>query len=466
MIKSNFELQETSIEEFIRILIPEARETDISITLSPSQETDKICIHVETAERQQSFEYYDLRARIVDLPVVMAKSALLLLFNKSYKWGGLTGVRPTKLVRKLLSLGFDYSEIEDLLVSLYLVNKQKAQMLLEITATELKYLNRDYINLYVGIPFCPSKCSYCSFASYEVKGAYKERYSDFITALLEEIDDLYQFISSKNLKVESLYIGGGTPTILDTPDLERVIAKLSACFNTPYLKEFTLEGGRPETLSYEKLKTAKQYGVTRISINPQSFNQKTLDLLNRKHTIEDIYTKYDIARSLGFVINMDFILGLKGESTEDILYSISKIPELKPENVTFHVLALKRASELYKDAHKHEIVDFEKIESAIFSTMSELGLKPYYMYRQKNSFENGENIGYALPGTESLFNIEMIEEYQDTIGAGGGAITKFITPSQIERIVNPKDPIMYINEIKERTKEKFKIYERMYETNV
>lgn len=461
MIYSDFPVQQTSIDEFIRILVPEAKGEDFHIT--SSQNESCVNLNILYNKNNYSFKYENISDKLPDLNIILIKAGIMKIFEKNYRWGSLTGVRPTKLVRKLLSLGFSRDEIFFHLTNLYLVHEDKAALLMDVAFTELKYLNRDHVNVYIGIPFCPTKCHYCSFASYEIKGAYKDNYLAFLSSLNDEITDIHRFISSKNLKVESVYIGGGTPTILSAEDLDTLLKQASSAFSSPFLKEFTLEGGRPETITDEKLAVAKKYGITRISINPQTFNQKTLDLLNRRHSIEDIEAKYKLAEKYGFIINMDFIIGLKDESTEDILYTLDKIRSFNPENITFHVLALKRASELYKSNHQHSVLDFDAIERKIKEIMSEKGLSPYYMYRQKNSLDSGENLGYAKPGTESIFNIEMIEEFQDTFGIGGGAITKFITPSSIERIVNPKDPIMYIKEIKERTKEKILLYERMYE---
>jgi len=402
--------------------------------------------------------------RLEDQKLVMVKVGLLKLMGKNYPWGGLIGVRPTKLVRKFLKLSYSYEEIEDILENLYLVTPKKIKLLIDVVKKEMFFLNRDYINMYIGIPYCPTKCRYCSFASYEMKGKIGKYYDEFVETLLEEIELTGEFLrKNKKNKIESLYIGGGTPSILTEIDMERVLGSIRKNIPLEYLKEFTLEAGRVDTLTFEKLDIMKKYGVERISLNPQTFNLNTLKEMNRPLDREKFDLMFNYAKKIGFIINVDLILGLPGETTEDILYTLDELKKYNMENLTTHVLALKKASVLFKDNYKEIKLDYEKIEEKLYEITESKKMKPYYMYRQKNSVEWGENLGFAIEGTESIFNIEMIEENQSTLGLGGGAITKSVveispTKDKIKRIVSPKEPIAYIRQMKERLPKKLELF--------
>lgn len=461
LINSNFEINKNALEEFCRLLIPEAK--DMEFSFISKENNNEIKIELKVLDKNLEYVYKNLEERIYDFKFLMVKHLLLKFFDKDYKWGTLIGVRPTKLVRRLLNLGFSFDEIELLFRELYLLSGEKIELLFQIVKKEMKYLNVDKINVYIGIPFCPTKCKYCSFASYEIHGKQGQSYDSFVETLLEEIELSGQFLKEKGFEIESLYMGGGTPTTLNERDLEKVLSKTRECFDLKNIKEFTVEAGRIDTLNEEKLMIMKKFGVDRISINPQTFNEEVLRDLNRyfdKKQFDEIYQK---ARTMDFIINMDLIVGLPKETTEDILMTLSKIEEYEIENLTIHILALKKASHLYKEGHVHEELDYEKISSKINAITEKKGLKPYYMYRQKNTLEWGENIGYAIEGKESIFNIQMIEESQSTFGLGGGAITKYTNGAfdeeiELERIVNPKEPMAYIKEMRDRFEKKKKIF--------
>jgi oxygen-independent coproporphyrinogen-3 oxidase len=461
-VKLNFEMKTNSLEEFIRILIPEL--VDKEIEINQVEEGSNLELEIIALDKKINFSYKNHLEKLEDQRIVMTKIGLLKLMDKHYPWGGLIGVRPTKLVRKFLSLSYTYREIEELLGELYLVTLKKIKLLIDIVKKEMEFLNRDHINMYIGIPYCPTKCRYCSFASYEMKGKIGKFYDEFVDTLLEEIELTGDFLrENPQNKIESLYIGGGTPSILTEIDMERVLLSIRENIPLEYLKEFTLEAGRVDTLTKKKLDIMKNYGVERISLNPQTFNLDTLEKLNRPLDREKFDKMFNYAKELGFVINMDLILGLPGETTENILYTLEELKKYPMENLTTHVLALKKASVLFKDDHREVRLDYEKIEKKLYEVTEEKGLKPYYMYRQKNSVDWGENLGFAIEGTESIFNIEMIEENQSTLGLGGGAITKSVvgdslTTDKIKRIVSPKEPIAYVRQMKERLPKKLELF--------
>ncbi len=469
-IKSNFFIKENSLDEFIRILVPELVGEEITILEVDSGKDKNLELEISIKNKKIKFSYENNLDKLKDQKIVMAKVGLLKLMEKNYLWGGLIGVRPTKLVRKFLKLSYSYEKIEEILKELYLVKPNKIKLLINIVKKELEFLNKDHINLYIGVPYCPSKCRYCSFASYELKGKLGKYYNDFVETLLEEIKLTGEFlkknqkVKSKN-KIESIYIGGGTPSILTKKDMERILKSIQKNLPLDFLKEFTLEAGRVDTLNKEKLDIMKKYGVERISLNPQTFNLKTLEKLNRPLDINKFNEIFNYAKKIGFVINMDFIIGLPGETTQDILLTLEKLKKYPVENITTHVLALKNASSLSKDIDiKIENLDYSAVEKKLFEVIEEKEMKPYYMYRQKNSIKCGENLGFAKPGTESIFNIEMIEENQSTLGLGGGAITKLVIKNDlikedIKRIVNPKEPVAYIRQMRTRLIKKLELFE-------
>jgi oxygen-independent coproporphyrinogen-3 oxidase len=461
-VKSNFEIREESIKEFVRVLIPEILDKEIEFNL---ESIDKdILINTKIDNKKINFKYKNYENYIEDQVVVMAKVSLLLLMDKKYPWGGLIGVRPTKKFYTMYEIIKDVELVKKLLKELYLLSDEKIELLETIFYKEQNLLDRDdidKINIYIGIPYCPTKCRYCSFASYEIDSTIGKSYNEFVEYLLKEIDICREILSKK--KIESIYIGGGTPTTLSEEDLEKVLIKINEKIDFTYLKEFTVEAGRIDTLSIKKLEIMKKYKVDRISINPQTFKEETLVKLNRYYNKDEFDKYYEIAKKLGFIINMDFILGLPGETTQDILNTLENIKRYNIENLTIHTLALKRASNLYQENYKHIELDKIKIENKINEILKEKNLKPYYMYRQKNTYDWGENIGYALEGTECLFNMRTISEDQDTFGFGGGAITKKIEKLKdgtykVDRIVNPKDPNAYIKEFSERVNKKITFF--------
>lgn len=463
LINSDFEINIRSIEEFARVMVPEALDKTMNLTMKETSDT--IEIDMEIDGRKGNFIYANQEDKIDEQKQTMVKILLLKVYNKEYSWGGLMGVRPTKVLRRLLSLGYSYEQAEDMLRDFYIVSNEKIELLIDTVKKELEFLNREYINLYIGVPFCPTKCKYCSFASYEINGGVGRYYKGFVETLLEEIEMAGKFLKDEGYKIESIYIGGGTPSTLTEEDLEKVLRKVNENIDMTYLKEFTFEAGREDSLTEKKLELVKQYGADRISLNPQTFNEETLRKVNRNFNRENFDKYFKIAKDMGFIINMDLIIGLPDETTEDVLHTLDEVEKYDIENLTVHSLAFKRASKLFKEDKSRKELNREIIEKRIRELTEKKQMEPYYMYRQKNIMEWGENVGYAKEGKESVFNIEMIEENQSTMGLGGGAITKIVIEETefrdyIERIINPKDPALYIKEMKERMESKYKLLKK------
>lgn len=356
--------------------------------------------------------------------------------GKTLAWGILTGVRPTKLAMKKLEEGMEPEAFVSWFRQTYLVSEEKARLAWEIAGREKKLLDRldyeDGYSLYVGIPFCPTVCTYCSFSS----GALED-WKDFVDAYVEALCKELAFIGevSKEKKLNSIYIGGGTPTSLNARQLERILSCIDTHFSREYLLEYTVEAGRPDSITEEKLQVIKAHKVTRISINPQTMQQKTLDVIGRKHTVEDICRTYEMARSLGFDnINMDLIAGLPGETALDMKDTLEKVGRLQPDSLTVHSLAIKRAAKMGQEVKAGQEEGRESTLSPEISEMireaekaaDEMGLKPYYLYRQKNIAGNFENVGYAKVDKAGIYNILIMEEKQSIIAAGAGASTKIV----------------------------------------
>ena len=328
------------------------------------------------------------------------------------------------------------------------------------------------ISIYVGIPFCPTRCSYCSFISSDSR-AFQKYSEAYLTALIKEIREAGPVLSGR--RIRSFYMGGGTPTTLEPDQMKRLLSECEAAFHISGLKEVTVEAGRPDTITLEKLQVLKEAGVGRISINPQTMVQETLDRIGRKHTVQQVEEAFALARSLDhFIINMDLILGLEGEGMEEVETTMKAVSRLKPDNLTVHTLAVKRSSRMNEegDGAKYlkenplalaELMDRMIRLSA--DTARSLGLFPYYMYRQKNMAGNFENVGYARAGTEGIYNIEIMEERQSIAAFGAGGVSKVYTPAEnrIERVPNVKGIEQYISRIDEmiqRKKEGFCQHDR------
>ena len=382
------------------------------------------------------------------------------LTEKKLPWGNLTGIRPTKIAMTMLEEGKSEEEIADHLREKHFVSGEKALLGIDIAKRERDILAPlDYENgysLYIGIPFCPTTCLYCSFTSFPIV-SWKKRVGDYLTALEKEIDFTAEIYRDK--KIDTIYIGGGTPTTLEPEELERLFDRLEEAFDLTGVKEFTVEAGRADSISAEKLAVLKKHGVTRISVNPQTMHDKTLKLIGRQHTVKQVKEAFFLARQAGFTnINMDIILGLPGETKEDVAATIEAIKELSPDSLTVHSLAVKRASHLREWVEEHGIsmlLNTEETMRVAADGAKALSMKPYYLYRQKNMAGNFENVGYAREGCYGIYNILIMEEKQTIVALGAGTISKRVYPDgRIERCDNVKDVSQYIERIGEMIERK------------
>lgn len=381
--------------------------------------------------------------------------------NINIPWGAMSGIRPAKSVRKFREEGYNDEEIRNLLKDIYEVSDEKISLALEVSKNEeeiLKKIEKNSVSIYIGIPFCPSRCLYCSFVSTDIRhsGKYMD---DFLNCLFKEIEKTKEILDELGLHVENIYIGGGTPTTLNEYQLSSLLDCIEKNLITVNLNEFTLEAGRPDTITYEKLIAAKKGNITRISINPQTMNNETLIKIGRKHTPDDIIKSFYEARKAGFRnINMDLIAGLPGEVPEMFYKSLNDVINLDPENITVHSMCIKRAAALRFSGLKLSDEDYiNKMLSFTQKRMKEKDMSPYYMYRQKNISGNSENVGYAKQGFMSFYNINIMEEAQTIIALGGGGSSKLVLGERIERVFNFKDPYEYIRRFDEILKKKEEI---------
>jgi len=388
--------------------------------------------------------------------------ALVQYTKEEMPWGMLTGIRPAKIVHEMLDKNFDKDKIMERLKNYYYLSEKKAAIVYDVALSEKSILDNtmpDMVSLYIGIPFCPTRCLYCSFTSNPIK-KYEKMVESYMAALTKEIGSVGEIIRDRNLKIQSIYIGGGTPTSIDVQYLGTLLEEIEKNFCFDYVKEYTLEAGRPDSITLEKLETIAKSKVNRISINPQTMRDETLLRIGRSHTSEDIIEAFKLARKLKFDnINMDIIAGLPGENLEDFLFTLQEIKKLCPENITVHTMSIKRASRLNEEKGNYSLTDGSEVArmvDAAYDIITDMGLFPYYLYRQKNILGNLENIGYALPGTESIYNVQIMEERQTIFALGAGGITKVVYPEEnrIERVFNVKNVEEYISRIDEMIQRK------------
>lgn len=408
----------------------------------------------------------DERARKKTINETIKRSMFKILeqkFEANVPWGILTGIRPVKIVHALLDEGKDEEFIKLKLAEDYYINNDKIELALNIAKRERKFIypiDKNKVSLYVSIPFCPTRCYYCSFPANSLE-KFADKKPIYVEKLLEEAKGVSELLRENNKEIETLYIGGGTPTTLTADEMDTLITGLYKLFDLSKIKEFTVEAGRPDTINREILQVLKKHNVDRISINPQTMNDETLEKVGRKHSVEDIIECFQLARELGFDnINMDIILGLVDENLEMVENTLKQIEKLSPESLTVHTLSVKRTSKLKDNLDKYNLTEFEEMSKMIDLSMEyakKMGLNPYYMYRQKHMLGNLENIGYAKEGYECIYNIQMMEERQSNIALGAGSITKFvyIDENRIERVENVKNLEQYIDRVDEMIKRKY-----------
>lgn len=388
-------------------------------------------------------------------------------------WGMLTGVRPSKVATDLLKKGVSKTRVKKILSSEYFVIPKKAALATDVALNEARLIatpGKKDCSVYVSIPFCPTRCAYCSFVSYTSKRLLS-LIPEYLAKLCDEIKEVFACINRLGLNVRTVYIGGGTPTILDADQLRMLLSVIAESTDVTKLEEYTLESGRPDTITAEKFAVAKEYGVSRVSVNPQILCDEVLQGIGRAHNSEDFYRAFELAREANFkVINTDLIAGLPGDKFSTFAASFDRILALRPENITVHTFCVKKSAEiLQKDSKIYDIrggdtgkcVDYSQIKS-----MHE-GYKPYYMYRQKNTVGNFENVGLATEGNEGLYNIYMMEEVHSIFAAGAGAVTKAVDYMPVDgskpfiaRYFNEKYPYEYLRG--DNTKQKLEEIEAFY----
>ncbi len=398
-------------------------------------------------ENGTEIEKKRLTKRYVKLAVYRALSKH---YNKQLPWGALTGIRPTKLAYQQLEQTGEFTEF---FTDTMQVSKAKTELTQKVISTQsgIYQKNDDNTDFFVFIPFCPTRCKYCSFISSDMRTA--EKYVDeYIDALVYEIEKSARLIK----KLRSIYIGGGTPVALSDKRLEKVLNALDK-INTGV--EYTVEAGRPDRITESNLKLLKEHGVTRICVNPQTFNDKTLERIGRSHTALDVYKKYDLAKGL-FDVNMDLIAGLDGETFDDFKFSLDKAIELSPEDITVHTLCIKRGSKLSETEERLSGEQVSKMVDYANESLLSAGYNPYYLYRQKYMAGNLENVGYCKDKKACVYNIDVMEEIAQNIACGANAITKrvFNGGERIERTASPKDVPTYIQKINEILDRKNKLF--------
>ncbi len=406
-------------------------------------------VQIDVYKDELEQKRYLKRAVKSEIYMLLAKK-----FDKKLPWGCLTGIRPTKVGYELLESGTDKYFLKEALMGKFFVSENKAKLVDRIIKNQTCIIKNDnLVDFYVNIPFCPSKCSYCSFISAEYK-AVEKIIPDYLNALIKEIRATKKLIVDKSYIVKTIYIGGGTPTVLSAEQLEQILQELS--FG---VSEFTVECGRPDTITKEKLDVLEKYGVTRISINPQTFVDSTLKRIGRKHSTEDVINAYKLALNYNFSINMDLIAGLPGETLKGFKKSIQTALDLYPDNITIHTLALKKGSVLAEENVKNENEITEKMVDYGQSTLYQHGYKPYYMYKLKNQNAGLENVGFFREKV-CQFNIDSMEETASILACGANAISKriFNVDNRIERQANVKFATDYIARIDEMIAKKAELF--------
>ncbi|MEG0261115.1 MAG: coproporphyrinogen III oxidase, partial [Lysinibacillus sp.] len=391
------------------------------------------------------------------------------------QWGILTGIRPTKLYHKFRQAGMCDEEIENVLMSDYRVSKEKVALLKEIverqlvTIPDLDMIGNE-ISVYIGIPFCPTKCAYCTFPAYAIGSNRKQgRVETFLDGLHIELREMGKWLTENNMKITSIYWGGGTPTSIEADEMDALYQTMYESFPNPEtIREVTVEAGRPDTITPEKLEVLKKWNIDRISVNPQSYTDETLKAIGRHHTVQETIDKFWLARESGMNnINMDLIIGLPNEGVEEFQNSLEESAKMQPESLTVHTLSFKRASEMTRNKDKYKVADRDTVAEMMHMAQEwtkENSYVPYYLYRQKNILGNLENVGYSKEGEESIYNIVIMEEVQTILGVGCGASSKFVDPQngKITQFHNPKDPAAYIMTFEEATEKKIQLLNDLY----
>ncbi len=372
------------------------------------------------------------------------------LTKKDCKWGMLTGVRPAKFVRQFFDKGYTDSEIADILKNRYFVSEEKIKLVFDIYKLQkscVEFCSPQKFSLYVSIPFCPTRCTYCSFISHSVQSSQK-LIDEYVELLNRELEIIADYSKRYNLKAETVYFGGGTPTSLTAIQLDKILTTIENNFDLSGVREYTVEAGRPDTITADKLKTIKSHGIGRISVNPQSTNDEVLKAIGRNHTAHDFFAGYELARKIGFdCINTDLIAGLPCDNLQSFEKTLDDMLQIAPENITVHSLTLKKSAKMYENGSDGFLDNVGEMLDMTFDKLTKSNYLPYYIYRQKNTSENLENVGYSLKGKECLYNIYIMDDTRTILGAGCGASSKLVrTEFDMKRFFNFKYPFEYIRD--------------------
>lgn len=387
-------------------------------------------------------------------------------------WGILTGVRPTKIVHRFLDEGFSGERIKKHLTSDFALSEERAELLTKVAEYQRPFFPRageePLLGLYVGIPFCPTRCRYCSFPSFSL-ARWGHLLPAYLAGLERELTTVGNILRDTGVKVQTVYLGGGTPTVLSEAQLARLLETVEDSFSFTEDRELTVEGGRPDTIDSGKLHVLKEHRVTRLSINPQTMRKDTLLSIGRQHTVQEVYQAYELAREAGIpVVNMDLIIGLPGEDCTVLAETLRQVLQMAPENITLHALAMKRAA-YYRQENIAVPVSQEGLlmMNLAHGFLQAAGYIPYYLYRQKEIFAHGENVGYTIPGKACLYNIQMMEERQTILGFGVGSGSKLVRQADLslENIYNPKDVLMYLERSEEIIRKKVDNLQRILYNN-
>ncbi len=433
---------------------------------------DRVCEATETVSLAEEISISTHESIAVGRAMFAAGKEML---GHTPPWGILTGVRPAKVAGGLLREGRGILKTKRAMRDEYFLNPQKAALAVSVASTEMKIMKRlpkDTCSIYISIPFCPTRCAYCSFVSYTTPRLLS-MISEYLDALILDLEDTFDTVRRLGMTVSTVYIGGGTPTTLTAEELERLLRVISENIDVSNLLEFTLEAGRPDTITRDKLRVAKEYGVTRISVNPQTLSDDILREIGRRHTVKDFYDAYEIAKESGIKdINVDLIAGLPGDDFKNFSETVDKVIELMPTNITVHTFSVKKASDALKNnSSVYSISGGDAAKSISYSQIQTkfAGYKPYYMYRQKNTVGNLENVGFALEGHEGLYNILMMEEVQTIFAVGAGAVTKLVreatadSEARIERLFRPKYPYEYLRKDTDGKDSRAALKEKIFE---
>lgn len=461
-------------------------DADYTVNIKFEEKQEKVCVSLELLNRktnevtkgssEKDYKFSEAKEAFKQLKKAVSHAYLIALQDMTglqQKWGFLTGIRPTKLLHKALREGASKEEAHKMLSEQYMISDEKIQLMLQIVSRQLEavpdlYDLRKEVSIYIGIPFCPTKCAYCTFPAYAI-GATRGSVNGFLSGLHYEIEKIGNYLKENNIAITTIYYGGGTPTSISAEEMDALYSDMYKYFpDVEQVREITVEAGRPDTITPDKLNVLKKWNIDRISINPQSYIDETLKAIGRHHSVKETIDKFQMARDMGMKnINMDLIIGLPGEGTKEFEHSLNETEKLMPESLTVHTLSFKRASEMSQNKQKYKVAgrdEVEKMMNMAEKWTAEHSYYPYYLYRQKNILGNLENVGYSKLGQESIYNIMIMEEQQSIIGIGCGAASKFIHPETgvIEHFANPKDPKSYNESFLRYTDEKINILKQLF----